>query len=63
MAADDEVVDKVNIKELGRSNDFTGDTDIFWRGLRVAGGVVVRKDKGRAIIADRDAEDLGDANH
>ena len=39
-----------------------GDSDIFWAGIRVAGGVVVRHHDGGSVLLDRRLEDLRDAH-
>ena len=62
ITRDNEVVDQLDIEELGRAGEPACVRDILIRWLRVAGGVVVEHDNAFGVLAQRKAEDVAGAH-
>ena len=62
VAADNDVVEDLDVEEAAGFDDHLGDADVFGAGRGVAAGVVVDDDDGGGEAADRLTEDLADAH-
>lgn len=63
VVPDNDVVVDGDVEHLADSNEPLGDLDVFWAGVRVAAGVVVRDDDARRTRPNRLAEDLSRAHN
>ena len=62
VAADNDVVEDLDVEELAGFDEHLGDADVLGAGRGVAAGVVVDDDDGGGQAADRFTEDLADAH-
>jgi hypothetical protein len=60
--ADNQVIEDVDVQELSPRNDFAGHNDVFRGGRGVARRVVVRDNEGGAVLPQRIAKNLADAD-
>ena len=60
LAANDDVVEYINVQQLAGFNDLASDTNILGRRARICRGVVMGQDKGRRIFLDRRPEQFAD---
>src|SRR5262245_56869905 len=61
--ADDEMVQRIDVKPFSCADNLARDQDVLWRWLGISRRVIMAYNNGGAIAADGLFEDLADAHH